>query len=115
MRDLTQTEINEVLQAEQKLRHSGLIVDEADGKEDMDHNTERILAFFDLNVNTPVTVQTILSACEQMRDQLRWKSGAQMEYEKLYNQLAKSQQDQFGSWWHKQGSVLILTENQGFE
>jgi len=46
-------------------------VDEADGMQEAAHNAERIMAFFDLNIKTPATVQNVLAACEQMRDQMK--------------------------------------------
>src|SRR5260370_37249388 len=98
MREFTEQEQQAIFQAESQLQAKGLIVEEGDA--DATYNGERILAFFDLKVNTPVTVQTILSACEQMRNQLRWKSEAQHKYDTVYNQLTKAQQDAFGSCWY---------------
>jgi len=50
MREFNQAEINAVLQAEQQLRASGLIVDEADGMQEAAHNAETNHGFFDLNI-----------------------------------------------------------------
>jgi hypothetical protein len=115
MRQFNQDEINAVFQAEQQLRATGLIVDEADGKEEATHNANRIEAYFDLNKTTPVTVQTVLAACEQMRDQMKWKSAAQMEYDKIYSQLTSDQQNKFGGWWFRQKNVLVLDGDEGFQ
>jgi hypothetical protein len=116
-REFAPQEQKEMLQAEQELRTLGLIIDDQDGKEAADFNGERIMAFFDLNRATPVSVQTVLAACQQMKDQMKWKSRLQMEYEQLYNQLAKDQQDQFGGWWHSFSTKnTIVTEGeQGYQ
>src|SRR6266704_97708 len=110
-REFNEQEQQAIFQAEIQLRDKDLIVEEGDA--DATYNGERILAFFDLNVNTPVTVQTILSACEQMRDQMKWKTPAQMEYDKAYGALTSDQQNQFGSWWFSQKN-LTLDGDKGF-
>jgi hypothetical protein len=114
MREFTQQEQQAILQAELQLREQGLIVDDADGQQKVDHNVERILAYFDLNKTTPLTVQTVLTAVQQMKDQLKWKSAAQMEYEKVYNALSAAEQNAFGAWWFRQKNVLILEGDEGF-
>src|ERR1700694_2642648 len=108
MREFTTQEQQEILKAEQQLRANGLVVDDVDGGEAVDHNAERILAYFDLNKTTSVTVQTVLTAVQQMKEQLKWKSAAQIEYDKLFSALTKDQQNQFGSWWFSQKQTLIL-------
>lgn len=113
-RIFTEQEIREILEAEKILRTRGLIVDEVDGKESVDHNAERIASYFDLNMNIPVTVQTVLKACDLMKDQMHWKSGAQIAYEKLYNALTPSDQQKFGGWWFQQKNVLILENDEGY-
>ena len=104
-REFSEQEQQAIIQAEQQLRANGLIVDDADGKEQMDHNAERILAYFDLNKTTPVTVQSVVAAVQQMKDQLNWKTPAQMEYDKAYGALTSDQQNQFGSWWFTKKGV----------
>src|SRR6267154_1048809 len=99
MREFSKDELNAVVQAEQQLREQGLIVDNDDGKEAADHNSERISAFFELNTNVPVTIESVLAAVQQMRDQLKFKSPAQMVYDAEYSKLNKTQQDSFGAWW----------------
>jgi|SRR5579872_3833493 len=115
MRVFTTEEQLEILKAEEQIRANGVIVDDVDGKEQVDHNAERIMAFFDLNKTIPVTVQTVLTAVQQMKEQLHWKSAAQIEYDKLYSELTEDQQNQFGSWWFKQRNTLILDDDLGFE
>ena len=113
-RQFTEREQQEILRAEPQLRALGLIVDDLDGRPEVDRNSERIFAYFELNQNVPVTIQTIMTAVDQMRDQLRWKSAPQLEYEKLYNQLTEDQQNAFGAWWFRQKSVLVLEGDEGF-
>ena len=112
-RQFTEQEVQAANQAEQQLRAQGLILEV--GKEDAAHNSERIVAYFELNKNVPLTVETLLSAVQQMKDQMKWKSGPQMAYEKEYNQLTKAQQDQFGSWWYQKKNVLVLDNDEGYE
>ncbi len=40
-----------------------------------------------------------------------------MEYDKLYNQLTKDQQDQFGGWWHSFSTknTIVTEDEQGFD
>jgi hypothetical protein len=116
MREYTQQELQAVMEAEQQLRVRGLIVDDSDGKDAVAQNSERISAFFELNKNVPLTVQTILAACEQMREQMRWKSSAQVEYETLYNQLSQAQKDQFGAWWFSPSTkkTILIEGEEGF-
>src|SRR5712671_4085549 len=111
MRQFNQDEINAVFQAEQQLRAKGLIVDEADGKEEAAHNAERIMAFFDLNVKTPVTVQNVLAACEQMRDQMKWKPQEQIEFENIYSTLTSQEKDAFDSWSRPQRLINNCANN----
>jgi hypothetical protein len=113
-RQYTQQELKAFNDAEQQLRAKGLIVDEAD-KEDFDVNIKLIQAYFDQNLHAPITVQSILAACDQMKDQLRWKSAAQVKYETEYNKLTQAQKDQFGAWWYSQKKTLVLEGDQGFE
>src|SRR5882762_4504768 len=116
-REFSQQEEQIVLQAVEQLRAEGLIVNDVDGTTEVNHNAERIMAFFDLNLTIPVTVKTVLEACQQMKNQMKWKSRLQMEYEQLYNQLTKDQQDQFGGWWHSFSTKnTIVTEGeQGYQ
>jgi len=116
MRQFTEQELNAVVQAEQQLRAQGLILDNDDGKEAADHNSERVSAFFELNKNVPVTVESVLAAVQQMRDQLKFKSSAQMVYEKEYQALSPSDQNAFGAWWFSPSTkmTIVIEGDEGF-
>jgi hypothetical protein len=116
MREFSQDELNAVVQAEKQLRASGLIVDEQDGKEAADHNSERVSAFFELNKHIPVTVESVLVAVRRMRDQLKFKSPAQVVYEKEYQALSLSDQNAFGAWWFSPSTkrTIIIEGDEGF-
>jgi hypothetical protein len=116
MREFTQQELQAVMQAEQQLREKGLIVDNDGGKEAADHNSERVSAFFELNTHIPVTVESVVAACQQMRDQLKFKSPAQMVYEKEYQALSPSDQNAFGAWWHSPSTkmTIVIEGDEGY-
>ena len=114
-RMFNENEMEQFLEAEKILRTRGLIVDDEDGKALVAHNSESIQAFFNLNTHIVATVDTILDACERMKDQLHWKSAAQMAYDTVYNALSQTQKDAFGAWWYAQKHVLILEGDQGYE
>ena len=115
-RKFTEREMNQIYEAEKHLRTQGLIVDEADGRESAAHNAERIYAFFAANLHIAVTVETILDACERMKDQLHWKSSAQREYEALYNNLSTADQNSFGAWWFLPSTkkTILIEGDEGF-
>jgi hypothetical protein len=113
-RQYTEEELQQFIEAENILRAKGLVVDDTDGKALVDHNAERIAAYFDLNLQTPINVATVLKACEDMRQQMHWKSALQMEYETLYNALPKTDQQKFGAWWFQQKNVLVLDGDEGY-
>ena len=114
-RIFTETEMQQFFEAEKILRTRGLVVDDEDGKALVAHNSGRIQAFFNLNTHVVATVDTILDACERMKDQLHWKSAAQMAYDTVYNALSQAQKDAFGSWWYAHKNVLILDGDRGYE
>lgn len=101
-RKYSQQELQQFIEAEQVLRTRGLIVDEKDGKEFVDHNAERIAAYFDLNFHIPISVQTVLKACDDMRDQMRWKSEDQTAFENIYTTLSPQERQAFDSWLRPQ-------------
>jgi hypothetical protein len=115
-RQFTEFESQQFIEAVKVMRSRGLIVDDNDGKESVDHNAERILAFYDLNKTVAVSVQSVLDACEQMRDQMYWKSAAQIEYEKAYSVLTQSQKDAFGAWWFSPSTkkTIVINGEEGF-
>jgi len=116
MREFSQQELQAVMQAEEQLRAQGFIVDNDDGKEAADHNSERVSAFFELNKNVPVTVESVLASVQQMRDQLKFKSSAQMVYEKEYQALSPSDQNAFGAWWFSPSTkmTIVIEGDEGF-
>lgn len=65
------------------------------------HNVERITAFFNLNVHVPVTVQSIVAAVEQMRNQMKFKSAIQQAFDKIAAQLLDQGRDLL-SWIPRQ-------------
>ncbi len=117
MRQFSEKDVAAIDEAEKQLRVQGkfLISDPKDGQENVDHNVERIGAYFTLNSSIPVTVETVLKAFDLMSDQLRWKSKAQVDYETAYNALSRSQQNSFGAWWFTQKHVLILEGDGGYD
>jgi len=113
-RQYTEQELQAVMQAEQQLRARGLMVDDSDGQEAVNVNSERISAYFELNKNLPLTVQTILAACEQMRGQMMWKSAAQVAYDSAYQSFSAADQAAFEAWWRSQSRILDLEGENGF-
>jgi len=114
MREFTKQELNAVAQAEQQLREQGLILDNEDGKEAADHNAERVSAFFELNRHVPVTVESVLAAVQQMRDQLRFKLQEQVQFERLFNNLGQDEQRAYKAFRqsgliddHHNGAMLL--------
>ena len=116
MRQYTNQELHQFIEAESGLRDKGLIVDDEDGKAFVEHNAERISAYFDLNPQTPINVQTVLKACEQMRSQMHWKSPAQMEYDAVYALLTPAEKDTFGAWWFSPSTkkTILIDGEEGF-
>ena len=115
-REYTQQELQNFQAAEKELRARRLVSDEVDGKQEMAHNAERILAYFESNPQIPVTVQSILEACELMKDQLHWLSQAEIAYNAAYRSLSKADQDSFGAWWFTSGKKYVETDGErGFE
>src|SRR6267378_6194639 len=114
MRQFTEQELNAVVQAEQQLRAQGLILDNDDGKEAADHNSERVSAFFELNKNIAVTVESVVAAVQQMRDQLRFKPQEQVQFERLFNNLGQDEQRAYKTFRqsgliddHHNGAMLL--------
>ena len=114
MREFSQQELQAVMQAEEQLRAQGFIVDNEDGKEAADHNSERISAFFELNKNVPVTVESVLAAVQQMRDQLRFKPQEQVQFERLFKNLGQDEQRAYKAFRqsgliddHHNGAMLL--------
>jgi hypothetical protein len=118
-------ELQQFINAEHPLRTRGLIVDEKDGKESVDHNAERIGAYFDLNPQTPINVQAVLKACDNMREQMHWKPEDQIAFENIYATLNPQEKQTFDSWVRPQrlinndrnnAAILeYLKQNQRYE
>ncbi len=113
-REFSQQELQAVMQAEAQLREQGLIVDNDDGKEAADHNSERISAFFELNTHISVSVESVLAAVQQMRDQMRFKPQEQVQFERLFNILGQDEQRAYKAFRqsgliddHHNGAMLL--------
>ncbi len=115
-RQYTEQELQQIIEAENILRTRGLIVDDKDGKELTDHNAGRIASYFDLNPHIPINVATILKGCDDMHDQLHWKSAAQIEYDNLYSVLSDQQKTAFGAWWYSPSTkkTIVIEGEEGF-
>jgi hypothetical protein len=113
-REYTQQELQQIIEAENILRTRGLIVDDKDGKELAAHNAERIAAYFDLNLQTPIDVATLLKACDDMRDQMYWKSAAQMEADEVISHL-KPDQAQIALGWFKRQTRIVTEGDEGYK
>jgi hypothetical protein len=124
-RQYTQEELQHFVEAEHILRTQGLIVDDKDGKDLVNHNAERIAAYFDLNPQTSINVQTVLKACEDMHDQMRWKPEEQIAFQNIYATLNPQEKQAFNSWVRPQrlinndrnnAAILVyLKQNQRYE
>ena len=108
MRQISEKEVQIVLQFETEMRSAGLIVDE---EPEASQNGRLILAQFE---SQGITLEALRNVVEVLRLQLKWKSSAQIEYENLYNALTQTQKDAFGSWWYSQKHVLILDGDLGY-
>jgi hypothetical protein len=124
-RQYTQEELQQFIEAEHILRTRGLIVDDQDGRASVNHNAERIAAYFDLNPQTSINVQTVLKACEDMRDQMRWKPEEQIAFQNIYATLNPQEKQAFDSWLRPQRLInndrnnaailAYLKQNQRYE
>jgi hypothetical protein len=124
-RQYTQQELQHFVEAEHILRTKGLIVDDEDGKTLVNHNAERIAAYFDLNPQTSINVQTVLKACEDMHAQMRWKPEEQIAFQNIYATLNPQEKQAFNSWVRPQrlinndrnnAAILVyLKQNQRYE
>jgi hypothetical protein len=100
-------------------------VDDNDGMSLVNHNAERIAAYFHLNVQNPINVQTVLKACDDMRDQLRWKPEDWVRFENIYATLNSQEKQAFDSWVrpqrlinsHRNNAAILeyLKQNQRYE
>src|SRR6266853_3430246 len=77
-REFTQSEAQQIYEAEKGLRKTGLDVDH----EHATHNASLILDYFGKNP-IPVTVASIYAFVEKNKDQFIWRTPAQREYDKF--------------------------------
>jgi len=91
MREFTQSEAQQIYEAEKGLRESGLDVDHGHAE----HNASLILQHFQQNPALSVTVQSIYAFVEKNKNQFIWRTPAQREFDRaarqnpdLANQLA---------------------------
>ena len=109
-REYTQKELQTLVQIEKELDARGVIMY---GDEDAANNGKLITEYFEVNPSIPVTMENAIAASNTIQGLVR-KSAAQIAYDQAYENLTKAQQDQFGSWWHRQGKVLVLENDEGF-
>jgi len=79
MREFTQSEAQQIYEAEKGLRESGLDVDHGHAE----HNASLILQHFQQNPALSVTVQSIYAFVEKSKDQFVWLSQAQREFDRV--------------------------------
>src|SRR6266481_4044768 len=82
MREFTQSEAQQIYEAEKGLRESGLDVDHGHAE----HNASLILQHFQQNPALPVTVQSIYTFVEKNKSQFVWLTPAQREWYKIAQQ-----------------------------
>jgi hypothetical protein len=118
-RQFTETEVKAMMDAESILRSKhGLIVSETDGNlDDVTHNTNVIFEWYANNPGIPVTVATMEQVAVHLRDQLRFMSVHQTNYNRAYNALTPDQQNQFGAWWNPSAAIntIIREGDAGYQ
>jgi len=115
-REFTPNELKAWSDVESTLAAKGLVCYEQDGKEESNWNADRIIAYYEKNPTIEMTVRSITEAVEQMKDQLKWLSQAEREYNRVYRALTKDQQNEFGAWWFTAGKKYVETDgDHGFE
>jgi hypothetical protein len=105
-REFTQSEAQQIYEAEKGLRESGLDVDHEHAKD----NANLILDYFGKNP-IPVTVASIYAFVEKNKNQFVWRTPAQREYDKIAAQNPQAAQ-QLAAWLDTQGKAGQLA-NQG--
>ena len=110
MRQFSEQEIQIATQFEQEMRDQGLEIDQ---NPEATHNGNIVFAQFETQA---VTIEGLRKVIEALRPQLKWKSAAQIEYEKEYNRLSKDQQNQFGAWWFSPSTkkTILIEGDEGF-
>src|SRR5229473_2481040 len=105
MREFTQSEAQQIYEAEKGLRESGLDVDHGHAE----HNASLILQHFQ-NPALPVTVQSIYAFVEKNKDQFIWRTPAQREYDKVAAANPAAAQQLVG-WLDTQGKAGQLASS----
>ena len=118
-RQFTEQEVKAMMDAEPILRSKhGLIVSETDGSlDDVTHNTNVIFEWYANNPGIPVTVATMEQVVVHLRDQLRFMSVHQTNYNRAYDALTPDQQNQFGAWWNSPAAIntIIREGDAGYQ
>jgi len=122
MREFTQSEAQQIYEAEKGLREAGLDVDHEHAKD----NASLILDYFGKNP-IPVTVASIYAFVEKNKDQFIWRTPTQREYDKVAAQNPQAA-EKLAAWLNTQGKpgqlassgddayhnlTLLLTEISG--
>jgi hypothetical protein len=110
-REFTPNELKAWSDVESTLATKGLVIFAEDGKEEMDSNSAKIIGYYEANPNVEMTARSITEAVELLREQLKWLSQAEMEYNRAYRALSKADQDSFGAWWYAKASRYIETDS----
>src|SRR6266853_1248029 len=109
MREFTESEAQQIYEAEKGLRDAGLDVDH----EHAEQNANLILNYFQQNPHVSVTVASIYTFVEVNKTQFKWLSPAQREYDKVAAENPQAAQ-QLADWLAKQGKPGTLV-NSGEE
>jgi hypothetical protein len=109
VREFTESEAQQIYEAEKHLRESGLDVDH----EHAESNANLILQHFQQNSKLPVTVASIYAFVEKNKVQFIWRTPAQSEYDKTAAGNPAAAQ-QLSNWLATQGKVGQLV-NSGDE
>src|SRR5713226_4923640 len=99
-REFTQSEAQQIYEAEKGLRESGLDVDH----EHANDNANLILQHFQQNPTLPVTVASIYAFVEKNKDKFSWRTPAQREYDKIAAVNPAAAQ-QLAAWLDTQGQL----------
>jgi hypothetical protein len=112
MKQLTEKEMSEILQAEVGLRDAGLDVDH----EYSPHNAKLIDDYFTNNPRVPVTVASVYAFIEANKTLFKWRTPAQREHDKISAENAAAAK-QLSAWLATQGKPgqLVNTGDAAYE
>jgi hypothetical protein len=92
MRSITDKEVAVLNQVEQEYLQKGLITRDSD-------NENLVIAYVEANFESQeITAPAIRQVFEHLRPQLKWKSQAQMDFEKLWARMDQGQRNLFNAW-----------------